>query len=72
MSVVLHPDNSLIEHIGAELIRTTYRLSPQRLYAWRRRGIPSSHRAAVAQLATLHGKSVPSDFLSPPEARAAA
>lgn len=63
--------DALIDSIGPDLIRQQFGLTSQRLYAWRQRGIPYSHRGAVAQLATLHGKPVPSDFLAPPQEKAA-
>lgn len=64
----LHPHSAFIDNLGAALIRQQFKLSYQRLSNWRTRGIPDSARPAIAQLATLHGKPVPSDFLPQPRA----
>lgn len=71
MSKVRHPHNQLIDKIGSDALRVQFNLSAQRLHAWRKRGIPHTHRPAVAQLALLKGAPVPQDFLMPPELAAA-
>jgi len=66
-----HPHSSLIQSLGPRLVRTQFNLSHQRLHAWTVNGVPYTHRAAFAQLAMLHGLSMPSDFLAPPVSEAA-
>ncbi len=52
----------LIDAIGSKTVRQAYSLSRQRLYAWRKNGVPHSHRVAVARLAAMNGVALPSDF----------
>ena len=52
----------LIDAIGRDTVKTRYDLSRQRLHNWRKRGIPHSHRVAVAKLAAEHGVVVPANF----------
>ncbi len=52
----------LIDAIGTKAVRDAYSLSRQRLYAWRKNGVPHSHRVAVARLAAMSGVPVPGDF----------
>ncbi len=53
---------ALIDAIGSEIVRNRYALTRQRLHNWRKRGVPHSHRVAVAKLAAEHGVVVPPDF----------
>lgn len=66
MNPTNHAHAALIEAIGSALIREKFAVSHQRLYLWRKRGIPHTHRAAIAQMAMLAGLPIPADFLSPP------
>ncbi len=52
----------LIDAIGTKAVANAYGLSRQRLYAWRKNGVPHTHRVAVARLAAMSGVAVPSDF----------
>lgn len=61
-----HAHSSLIDAIGPAVIRGQFSLSHQRLHAWRKRGIPHTHRPAIAHLAALQGKQIPEGFLAPP------
>jgi hypothetical protein len=61
-----HAHSNIIDGLGPSLLRNQFRLSYGRLANWRVRGIPHTHRAAVAQIAALHGVGVPPDFLAPP------
>lgn len=70
MSKTRHPHSKLITDIGADALKAQFGLSAQRLHGWRVRGIPHTHRPAIAQLAMLKGMAVPSDFLAPPESTA--
>jgi hypothetical protein len=67
-----HPHDSFMAEIGHGLIRERFGLSPQRLHNWRVRGVPSTHRPALAVLAALHSKPIPDGFLDPPVEQAAA
>ena len=67
MSYERHPHSKLIDDLGAAFVRREFNLSHQRLHAWRKRGIPHGFRPALARLAAIHGKDIPTDFLSPPE-----
>ncbi len=60
MSEITHRD--IIDAIGTKQVAQAYGLSRQRLYAWRNRGIPHSHRVAIARLAAMNGVALPSDF----------
>lgn len=71
MAVKLHPHADIIDALGRDLIRTQFELTHQGLYAWRVRGVPYTHRGAVAQIALLKAVALPSDFLAPPERAAA-
>lgn len=63
-----HPHAKLIEAVSSATVRAHFNLSHGRLSMWRKRGIPYAFRPAFAQLATINGKPVPSDFLAPPSA----
>lgn len=58
----MHSHKQIIEAIGPKAVKDAYGLSRQRLHAWKKRGIPHSHRVAVARLAAMSGVSVPADF----------
>ena len=64
-----HPHHQLIDAIGRGPI-IALGVSPQMVTNWRKRGISFGYRAAVAQLAGLHGVQLPRDFLLPPPRRA--
>lgn len=59
-----HPDSTLIDRIGSDLVASHFDLSPQRLYNWRTRGIPLTKRIAFAKLCADHGVSTPPDFFA--------
>lgn len=52
----------LIDTLGRKVVRQRYGLTRQALYYWRKRGVPHSHRVAVAKLAAENGVVVPQDF----------
>ena len=62
MEKTRHAHSALIEGIGIKVVRRAYGLTPARLYNWRQRGIPHSHRVAIARLASVNGIAVPADF----------
>jgi hypothetical protein len=66
MATKFHAHDAMVREIGPAVVRAHFQQSPQGLYAWRIRGIPYTHRGAFAQLASIHGVAVPSDFLAPP------
>lgn len=55
---------ALIDAIGTKAVKDAYRLSRQRLHNWRKRGVPHSHRVAVAKLAAERGVAVPQNFFA--------
>jgi hypothetical protein len=58
----MHPHRQIIEAIGPKVVKDAYGLSRQRLHGWKTRGIPHSHRVAVARLAAMNGVPLPGDF----------
>lgn len=60
----MHPHKQIIEAIGPKVVQDAYSLSRQRLHAWKKRGIPHSHRVAVAKLAAMNGVTLPGDFFA--------
>jgi len=56
------PHSEIIDAIGSRVVRDAYKLSRQRLHGWRVRGIPHSHRVAVARLASMNGVTITPDF----------
>lgn len=68
----MHPDSTLIDTVGTEIIRKAFGLSPQGLHMWRRRGVPVAKRIAFAKIAADNGKPVPADFFAKFEVGSAA
>jgi hypothetical protein len=65
-----HPHEAFIELVGQGWLREQFGLTPQRLHNWKIRGIPTTHRSAVARMAMLKEVAIPDGFLDPPEGMA--
>lgn len=57
-----HPHSALIDKLGTKKFRERFSVPPNKLHAWRLRGIPVAYRVPVARYAAEHGTAVPQDF----------
>lgn len=63
-NIPLSEDAALIDKVGKRVVRDHFGVSDQQVYMWRRRGIPVAKVVAFANLARVHGVTVPSALLA--------
>ena len=63
-----HAESALIDALGPKNVSCRFRLTPQLLHMWRKRGIPQIKRIAFAKFCADRGVVVPADFFEAFEA----